>query len=123
MDPRPGLVVLVNKLFGLYNQSGIFGVEQNLFPLLGIDPRFHCRSARSLAPVPTVIMNRLIYSQPLITSYLLTNLMHKFLFYNKFIICHYMFRAETAVAQWLRCCAINRYVAGSIPAGVNGIFH
>jgi len=29
----------------------------------------------------------------------------------------------TAVAQWLRCCATNRKVAGSIPDGVNGIFH
>jgi len=29
----------------------------------------------------------------------------------------------TAVAQWLRCCAINRTVSGSIPAGVIGIFH
>ena len=30
---------------------------------------------------------------------------------------------ETAVAQWLRCCATNRKVAGSIAAGVIGIFH
>jgi len=29
----------------------------------------------------------------------------------------------TAVAQWLRCCATNRKIAGSIPAGVIGIFH
>ena len=29
----------------------------------------------------------------------------------------------TAVAQWLRCCATNRKVACSIPAGVIGIFH
>ena len=29
----------------------------------------------------------------------------------------------TAVAQWLSCCATNRKVAGSIPAGVIGIFH
>jgi len=29
----------------------------------------------------------------------------------------------TAVAQWLRCYAINRKVAGSIPAGVIGIFY
>ena len=29
----------------------------------------------------------------------------------------------TAVAQCLRCCATNRKVAGSIPAGVIGIFH
>ena len=28
----------------------------------------------------------------------------------------------TAVAQWLRCCATNRQVAGSIPAGVSGFF-
>ena len=28
----------------------------------------------------------------------------------------------TAVAQWLRCCATNRKVAGSIPAGVVGFF-
>ena len=29
----------------------------------------------------------------------------------------------TAVAQSLSCCAINRKVAGSIPAGFTGIFH
>ena len=29
---------------------------------------------------------------------------------------------ETAVAQWLRCCATNRKVTGSIPAGVSGFF-
>ena len=29
----------------------------------------------------------------------------------------------TAVAQWLRCCATNRKVAGWIPDGVIGIFH
>jgi len=28
----------------------------------------------------------------------------------------------TAVAQWLRCWATNRKVAGSIPAGVSGFF-
>ena len=28
----------------------------------------------------------------------------------------------TAVAQWLRCCATNRNVASSIPAGVIGNF-
>ena len=30
---------------------------------------------------------------------------------------------ETAVEQWLRCCATNWKVAGSIPDGVIGIFH
>jgi len=28
----------------------------------------------------------------------------------------------TTVAQWLRCCATNRKVADSIPAGVSGFF-
>jgi len=28
----------------------------------------------------------------------------------------------TGVAQWLRCCATSRKVAGSIPAGVIGFF-
>jgi hypothetical protein len=28
-----------------------------------------------------------------------------------------------AVAQWLRHCAMNRKVTGSIPDGVTGIFH
>jgi len=28
----------------------------------------------------------------------------------------------TTVAQWLRCCATNRKVAGSSPAGVSGFF-
>jgi len=28
----------------------------------------------------------------------------------------------TAIAQWLRYCATNRKVAGSIPAGVRGFF-
>ena len=27
-----------------------------------------------------------------------------------------------ATAQWLRCCATNQKVAGSIPAGVGGFF-
>jgi hypothetical protein len=30
--------------------------------------------------------------------------------------------SRTAVAQWLRCCATNRKVAGSIPASVSGFF-
>ena len=34
----------------------------------------------------------------------------------------YETRRLFAVAQWLRCCATNRKVAGSIPAGVSGFF-
>jgi hypothetical protein len=37
---------------------------------------------------------------------------------------HYTFQSEgTAVAQWLRYCATNQMIAGSIPDGVIGIFH
>ena len=32
------------------------------------------------------------------------------------------YSVKTAVAQWLRCCATNQKVAGSIPAGVTGFF-
>jgi hypothetical protein len=35
----------------------------------------------------------------------------------------YLTLPGTAVAQWLRYCATNRKVAGSIPDGVIGIFH
>jgi len=35
---------------------------------------------------------------------------------------YYSKRLGTVVAQWLRCCATNRKVAGSIPAGVSGFF-
>ena len=34
-----------------------------------------------------------------------------------------VFLLGTAVAQWLRCCATNRKVAGSSPDGFIGIFH
>ena len=35
----------------------------------------------------------------------------------------YFRTAIVLLAQWLRCCATNRKVAGSIPDGVIGIFH
>jgi len=35
----------------------------------------------------------------------------------------YEFKRGTAVAQWLRCYATNRKVAGSIPDGVIALFH
>ena len=38
------------------------------------------------------------------------------------ILKYYLTERGTAVAQWLRCCATNRKVAGSIPDGVIGFF-
>ena len=37
-------------------------------------------------------------------------------------ICSFNLTVGTAVAQWIRCCATNRNVAGSIPVGVGGFF-
>jgi len=42
-----------------------------------------------------------------------------------FFVCKYVLHCchrRTAVAQWLRCCATNRKVAGSIPASITGFF-
>ena len=41
-----------------------------------------------------------------------------------FLYSNYIFSIQTncTCTQWLRCCAINRKVAGSIPAGVSGFF-
>ena len=38
------------------------------------------------------------------------------------IASHLLNFVGTAVAQWLRCCATNRKVVGSIPVGVGGFF-
>ena len=50
-------------------------------------------------------------------------LLHSVQYYDLFvyILCIYLFSQGTAVTQWLRCCATNQKVAGSIPAGVIGI--
>jgi len=57
-------------------------------------------------------------------NYVLTNIVaiFTFVFGNTLLTC-YSINMGTAVAQWLRICATNRKVAGSIPVGVIGIFH
>jgi hypothetical protein len=49
------------------------------------------------------------------------SLTHRPLFTPRKYSC-YSFLLGTAVAQWLRCCATNRKVTGSIPAAVSGFF-
>jgi hypothetical protein len=44
-------------------------------------------------------------------------------FRKQFMFPTLTFRGPLMVAQWLRYCATNRKVAGSIPVGVIGIFH
>ena len=63
--------------------------------------------------VPTyhLVMDELMYNFQIIITEILINFEYS-----------YLVRVGTAVARWLRCCATNRKVAGSIPAGVTGIF-
>ena len=49
--------------------------------------------------------------------------MKNFIFCVSYILQFVAYSYGTAVAQWLRCCATNQKVAGSIPDGVIGIFH
>ena len=70
---------------------------------------------RQVVKTPTIFSNNPVFydlDQAMHNIYIKTN------FYNVF----YCIRG-TAVAQWLRCCATNRKVAGSIPDGFIGIFH
>ena len=50
---------------------------------------------------------------------ILKNLLNFNINFNNY--CHKFW--GTGVAQWLRCCATNRKVAGSIPDGIIGVFH
>ena len=45
-----------------------------------------------------------------------------YLRFDNYFSSRYYMILETAVAQWLRCCATNRKVSGSIPLGVSGFF-
>ena len=59
-------------------------------------------------------------STKLRTIFFVTVLLNRIPFVSVFISGNIL--VGTAVAQWLKCCATNRKVAGSIPAGVGGFF-
>ena len=48
---------------------------------------------------------------------------YEVLLWRRLVMLIVIHKEGTVVAQWLRCCATNRKVAGSIPDGVIGIFH
>jgi hypothetical protein len=61
----------------------------------------------------------------LIVMYVLFCIFCFTLLFCVFFVCKYVLHCchrGTAVAQWLRCCATNRKVAGSIPASITGFF-
>jgi len=62
-------------------------------------------------------MNTLFYSRSIFNC---INLLFHPLDLNRAHFLNVDINLETAVAQWLRCCATNRNVAGSIPAVVSG---
>jgi hypothetical protein len=55
-------------------------------------------------------------------SYFITKTSQLILFKTIIVYVKVLRNTRTAVAQWLRCCATYRKVAGSIPAGVIGFF-
>jgi len=57
-----------------------------------------------------------------LSSDFLSTILDNLLFIRIEKILYTTFRRGTAAAQWLRHCATNREVAGSIPAGVSGFF-
>jgi hypothetical protein len=58
------------------------------------------------------------------TVHVVTSICHpKCALYDALFMTYIISYMGTAVAQWLRYCATNRKVAGSISDGVIGIFH
>ena len=95
---------------------------------IGIRPAPYCRLCSFRGPVDR---NHLVQSTALLnTTYVVRAILgdqdkndgklNSFPFYYYFR--EYSLSLGTEVVQWLRCCATNRKVAGSIPDGVIGIF-
>ena len=63
-----------------------------------------------------------VYRFPLIIAEKQRNSLFYVDFKVSILLFYYSTEMGTAVAQWLRCCVLNRKVAGSIPADVIRIF-
>ena len=72
-----------------------------------------CKNSATRYPIETIILK----------CCLTTNLEKSSLSNYHYYLLSVTYYVNIAVAQWLRCCATNQKVAGSIPAGVIGIFH
>ena len=112
------------QIFVLYLYSGTFTVQSRSCTDVSDEP-VACRNSRG--NVQNELKRRFSKFYVLLTAHLITIFVNKptwfTIFSYMFIYILYMFRGATAVAQWLRCCATNLKVAGSIPDVVIGIFH
>ena len=79
-------------------------------------PYYHLWPAPLYSIFPHYLINRRFSEKKVLNTWRLFRVSLQFLFEMFFIL-------GTAVAQRLTCCAANRKVAVSIPAGVIGIFH
>ena len=87
--------------------GGMLGVGERLPRVLGI---LICGGVKLES------WGRLVWTSREYTDGLSSSLLPGFLYFL-------LLNSGTAVAQWLRCCATNWKIAGSIPSGVIGIFH
>ena len=76
----------------------------------------------SLSSVRSVSFHQHLYSQIALRLIMRFHACIASISSSLLILLRYNQNVGTAVAQWLRFCARNRKVAGSIPAGVIGIF-
>jgi len=77
----------------------------------------------------SVLYCNILYRTVLYCNILYRNVLHFNILYRTVLYCTALYYIVpyctvlgTAVAQCLRCCATNRIVGGSIPAGVSGFF-
>jgi hypothetical protein len=81
---------------------------------------FYC-SPSSRVGEQNCSLNIYVLSLHIISSFYLSPVSN-LIFHNE-IICVFLWGGGTRWRSWLRHCATNRNVAGSIPNGVTGIFH
>jgi hypothetical protein len=90
---------------GFDNCGGVFVTYVHVFIVFCIVCTVFCIVCTVFCIVCTVFLYCFVY-------------VYLFLFFVRTSV-----RRGTAVAQWLKCCATNRKIAGSIPADVIGIFY
>jgi len=103
----------------LYSCTGLWPLRSFMLS----DMSLYCSASRHLL--------HLIQPQYLMYFHYIVPDMFHIIWYNvtgcrrdllEFFLQSVLWHTGTAVTQWLRCCATNWNVAGSIPAGVSGFF-
>jgi len=126
-------VTCVYIAYLVYNGGGVFSVRYELDLQLQVGLIFAFRSfENNIKPNITTRCNSLLYLDRTDCYWVkYVGISEQFSVFSVKVSYHVMTHEwnfvllclGTAVAQWLRCCATNRKVAGLIPAGVIGIYH